>query len=102
MKNIAFDHSGTIQLDAICMDGALDLSTNGQILGEYVAFYFRAFVYQNGQCPKLALDVAEDLYCAFAGNSSDDGMPRLIEEAWSVDACSPVCIAAGRGSCCAG
>ena len=35
MKNIAFDHSGTIQLDAICMDGALDLSTNGQILGEY-------------------------------------------------------------------
>jgi hypothetical protein len=73
MKDIAFDHSGTIQLDAICMDGPLDLSTNGQILGEYVAFYFRAFVYQNGQCPKLALDVPEDLYCAFAGNSSDDG-----------------------------
>ena len=35
MKNIAFDHGGTIQLDAICMDGPLDLSTDGQLFRDY-------------------------------------------------------------------
>ena len=72
MKNIAFDHGGTIQLDAICMDGPLDLSADGQLLGDYVTFHLCAFVYQNGQCRKLALDAAEYVDCAFAGNFADD------------------------------
>jgi hypothetical protein len=72
MKNIAFDHGRTIQLDAICVDGPLDLSTDGQLLRDYVALHFCAFVYQNGQRPKLALDVAEYLHCALAGYFADD------------------------------
>jgi hypothetical protein len=55
MKNLAFDHGGTIQLDAIRMDGPLNLSTDGQLLRDYVALHFCAFVYQNGERPKLAL-----------------------------------------------
>src|ERR1700729_1934386 len=72
MKNIALDHGGAVQLDAICMDGPLDLSTDGQILRDEVALHLCAFVYQNGQRPKLALDLAENLYCALAENFADD------------------------------
>jgi hypothetical protein len=54
------------------MDGPLELSSDGQLLRDYVALHFCAFVYQNDQRPKLALDMAEYLYSALAGNFTDD------------------------------
>ena len=36
-----------------------------------VAFHFCAFVYQNGQRPKLALDLAQYMHCALANNFAD-------------------------------
>ena len=71
MKNIAFDHGGAVQLHAVCVDGPLDRSGDCQLLADDVAFHFCAFVYQNGQRPKLALDLAQYVYCALANNFAD-------------------------------
>jgi hypothetical protein len=43
VKNIAFDHGGAVQLDAICMDGPLDLPTDGQLL---IPFLHRVHVFE--------------------------------------------------------
>ena len=72
MINIAFDYGGAVQLNAICVDDPLDHSTDGQLLRDYVAFHFRAFVNQNGDRPQLTLDPAEHMYYALADNFADD------------------------------
>jgi hypothetical protein len=72
MKNIPLDHGGAIELDAVCVDGPLDLSTDSQLLRDYVALHFCAFVDQDGERPKLALDAAKNFYCAFADDFADD------------------------------
>jgi hypothetical protein len=72
VKNIAFDHGGTIQLDAISTNRPLDLSTYGQLFRDYVAIHLGAFADQNRQRPNLALDAAKYLYRALTVNFAND------------------------------
>ena len=55
----------------------LDRSADCQLLADDVAFHFCAFVYQNGQRPKFALDLAQYMYCGLATILPTTVMPRL-------------------------
>src|ERR1700731_1760421 len=72
VENIAFDDGGAVQLDAACVDRALDLSTDGQVFRDDVALHAGALVDQNVERPQLALNLAEYVQGALAEDLAHD------------------------------
>src|SRR5262245_52503931 len=73
MENIAFDHGGTVELYPARVDRTLDLTPDGQLFRDHVAFHPGALIDHDIRRPHLALNMAEYVERALAGDLAHHG-----------------------------
>src|SRR6202000_2157550 len=73
VEDVAFDDGGAFQLHPAGADRTLDLTADGEIFRDQIAFDAGAFVDQNGQRAQFALDLAEHVQGTLANDLSHHG-----------------------------
>jgi hypothetical protein len=102
MENIAFDDSGTVELDPARVDRTLDLTPDGQLFRDHIALHPGALIDHDIRRLHLALNVAEYVSVPSPEILPTTVMPRLMVDTGSVDVCrAGLFVAGGCGVCAA-